>query len=124
MVSCWEAIATVPQLLDGLEDNCEPYPAFSDIISEIWYDYGCDSADVIGRIERNVIAYDVWGNTKYCTQEITIARDSIDGAFIDPDQVEITCDFIERGLITRISNDLGISSSAAEALPRQLLSAL
>ena len=79
-IHCWQAEVFGAVLIDGDttgRDNCE-YPARTQELSRVWVDFECDSAMFVGKIIRDVIAFDVWGNTKECMgQTLYILRDSI-----------------------------------------------
>jgi len=85
--------------LPTVVDNCE-YPAWVDLISEDWINYDCEQdPEFVGRVDRHVIAYDVWGNTKHCYQTIYVEKSYIDSVYLvdDPD-LTIECKYLEEGI--------------------------
>lgn len=99
-LTCFEInhLPTAEELAASV-DNCEKYPVKVAIRSQRWIDYSCTNDTFAGKIIREIIASDVWKNTKTCTQEIWIERLLID-SLLCPDTVEIEC--IQLELVKRI----------------------
>lgn len=86
-------LPTAEELAAGV-DNCEKYPVKVAIKSERWIDYNCANDTFAGKFIREIIASDVWNNTKTCTQEIWVERLLID-SLICADTLELECTLLE-----------------------------
>ena len=101
---CWDAEEFINATPEG--DNCG-YDLQFEEIHRTWVDYGCDSADFVGYIQRSVVSTDVWGNTSRCdSQRIYIVREYLDSVICPEEIVEIECCTPGPDPVTGISNIL------------------
>ena len=109
-IHCWEAEVFGAVLIDGNPDgvdNCQ-YPARTQELSRRWVDFECDSNMFVGKVIRDVVAFDVWGNSKECNnQTLYILRDTITDVVCTDSLVTIDCcqDSLKPYLPPNVSND-------------------
>jgi len=85
-IACYE-LPTLP-LIASNEDDC--YEGKVELISDEWFDYGCDSV-LSGYVIRTIQGTDRWGNFRRCESRISIERTLIDSLEC-PDMVELPCE--------------------------------
>ena len=87
-ISCFQ-VGDINKVTNETEDACSG--ASSKVtLTTTWEDYGCDSATVLGRVYRHIIATDAWGNASYCNDTLTIRKDVLDSVCC-PTMVTLPC---------------------------------
>jgi hypothetical protein len=91
-ITCFE-LASLPKGSYSVKDNCGDSSKVV-IASEVYTDYGCDSATLLGKVTRQLIASDQWGNSNSCTKEYFIAKITLDSV-VCPRDTSVDCSIAE-----------------------------
>ena len=85
-IPCY-VLPTLPLLAEN-EDDC--YDGKVELVSDEWFDYGCDSV-LSGYVIRTIQGTDRWGNFRRCESILSIERTELDSV-VCPDLVELPCE--------------------------------
>ncbi len=77
------ALNGLPPLPD-VYDNCSGKASVV-VLSEEWFDYGCDSGDIKGLFVRRIKAQDIWGNVSECSKKYFIRKIKLSDVVCPPD---------------------------------------
>ncbi len=87
-ISCFQ-VNEINKVTNETEDACSG-SASKVTLTTTWADYGCDSATVLGRVYRHIVATDAWGNASHCDDTLTIRKDVLDSVCC-PSMVTLPC---------------------------------
>lgn len=87
-ISCFQ-LDQINKIAQETVDACHPEGS-SVVLKTTWKDYGCDSATVLGRVYRDILAKDIWGNVSPCSDTLTIRKDTL-GSVCCPSMINLPC---------------------------------